>query len=57
MTFMGSVIRFIIIFGLSEATRRYRYKTQKQLNIAAMIIFNVFSLMVFSAVTLDIKEY
>jgi NAD/NADP transhydrogenase beta subunit len=57
MTFMGSVIRFIIIFGLSEASRRYRYTTQKQLNIAAMIIFNVFSLMVFSAVTLDIKEY
>jgi hypothetical protein len=50
LTFYGSVIRFLIFVVIIEATKRFPFNSQKQINTAALVMFNLFSLIVFYAI-------
>jgi hypothetical protein len=50
LTFYGSVIRFLIFVVIIEAAKRFPFNSQKQINTAALVMFNLFSLIVFFAI-------
>jgi hypothetical protein len=50
LTFYGSVFRFMIIVAIIEAAKRFPFTSQKQINVGALIMFNLFSLIVFVAI-------
>ncbi len=50
LTFFGSIFRFLVFISITEIAQRVPIKRQKDLNIAALILFNVFSILVFIAI-------
>lgn len=50
LTFYGSVFRFIIFVVIVQVAKRFPFNSLKQINTAAVVMFNLFSLIVFIAI-------